>query len=445
MPSLTDGSTPLSPTRVRLAMLALAIGAFGIGTTEFVAMGLLPNIASDLLPDLFARSPEAANAQAGWLITAYALGVVVGAPTIAGMVARFSRRTVLAWLGTAFTVATLATAVLPSFELVLLSRFVAAIPHGAYFGIAALVGAKLLGPGKRARGVALVMTGLTVANVVGVPFATWVGQDFGWRAAYLIVAALFALSTVAILLAVPDQRGEAEQTMRRELRVFRSGQVWFALAIGSIGFGGFFAVYSYIAPIVTDVSEAPERIVPWVLVTMGVGMTVGNLVGGYLADQSVKRTLLLFFTLMLILLVCLAVSAQSLLLLFVFVFAVGFASQGIGPTIQTRLMDVAGDSQSIAAALNHSALNIGNAIGAALGGVVIASGAGYLAPIWVGVALTAAGIVIALVSFGLERKRSSNGSPDAWPDTRPARGSVEDDAVEDGALAESDLGADVKA
>ncbi|MCP2031750.1 DHA1 family inner membrane transport protein [Okibacterium sp. HSC-33S16] len=433
MPSSVDGSTPLSPTRIRLALLALSIGAFSIGTTEFVAMGLLPHIASDLLPELFAFSPEAANARAGWLITAYALGVVVGAPTIAGMVARFDRRTVLAWLGTAFTVATLATAILPSFELVLLSRFVAAIPHGAYFGIAALVGARLLGPGKRARGVALVMTGLTVANVVGVPFATWVGQGFGWRAAYLIVAVLFALSTVAILLAVPEQRGDASQTLRRELRVFRAPQVWFALAIGSIGFGGFFAVYSYIAPIVTDVSGGTDQVVPWVLVTIGVGMTVGNLVAGHLADLSVKRTLLMFFVLMLVLLVCLAVSARSLPLLFVFVFAVGFAAQGIGPTIQTRLMDVAGDSQSIAAALNHSALNIGNALGAALGGAVIATGAGYLAPIWIGVGLTAAGIAIASVSFALERKHATR------------NGSVEDDAVEDRALAESNLGSDVKA
>jgi DHA1 family inner membrane transport protein len=281
------------------------------------------------------------------------------------------------------------------------------------------------------------MTGLTVANVVGVPFATWVGQGFGWRAAYLIVAALFALSTIAILGAVPAQRGEPTQTLRRELRVFRSGQVWFALAIGSIGFGGFFAVYSYIAPIVTEVSGAAESVVPWVLVTIGLGMTVGNLVAGHLADRSVARTLVFFFVLMLLVLMFIAVSARSLPLLFVGVFAVGFAAQGIGPTIQTRLMDVAGDSQSIAAALNHSALNIGNALGAALGGAVIATSVGYLAPIWVGVGLTTAGIVIALLSFRLERRqRGGNRGPS---------GSVEDDAVEDRALAERNLGADVKA
>ena len=434
MPSLSDGSTQLSPTRVRLAILALAIGAFGIGTTEFVAMGLLPNIAADLLPNLFASSPEAANAQAGWLITAYALGVVVGAPTIAAMVARYSRRTVLACLGLAFTIGTFATAVLPSFELVLLSRFVAAIPHGAYFGIAALVGAKLLGPGKRARGVALVMTGLTIANVVGVPFATRVGQAYGWRAAYLIVAGIFALSTAAIWVAIPDLPGSPGQTLRRELRVFRSGQVWFALAFGSIGFGGLFAVYSYIAPIVTEVTRSPAQVVPLVLVAMGVGMTVGNLVGGHLADKSVKKSLILFFALMLVLLVGLALTARSLPMLVVFVFAVGVAAQGIGPAIQTRLMDVAGDSQSIAAALNHSALNIGNALGAALGGVAIASGSGYLSPVWVGVVLTAIGISIALVSFRLER-----------PAPGQATKSVEDDAVEDRTFAESNLGADVKA
>ncbi|MBF4566903.1 MFS transporter [Plantibacter sp. VKM Ac-2876] len=405
MPTILDGSTQLSPTRVRLAILALAVGAFGIGTTEFVAMGLLPNIATDLLPELAARSQEQANAQAAWLITAYALGVVVGAPTIAALVARYRRKIVLLWLGVAFTVGTLASALLPSFGLVLLARFVAALPHGAYFGMAALVAASLMGPGKRGKGVALVMTGLTIANVVGVPFATWVGQEFGWRSAYLIVTGIFALATVTIWFAVPVQAGNPQQTMRRELRVFRRGQVWFVLGFGSIGFGGLFAVYSYLAPLVTEVAGESATLVPWALATMGVGMTIGNLVGGHLADRGVKRALIVFFALMIVVLTALALTATWTPTMFLFVFAVGFASQGLGPAIQTRLMDVAGDSQSLAAALNHSALNIGNALGAFLGGVVIAGGLGYLAPVWTGVALTVIGLGIVITSFTVERRQ----------------------------------------
>jgi DHA1 family inner membrane transport protein len=405
MPTILDGSTQLSPTRIRLAILALAVGAFGIGTTEFVAMGLLPNIATDLLPELAARSQEQANAQAAWLITAYALGVVVGAPTIAALVARYRRKTVLLWLGVAFTVGTLASAVLPSFGLVLLARFVAALPHGAYFGMAALVAASLMGPGKRGKGVALVMTGLTIANVVGVPFATWVGQEFGWRSAYLIVTGIFALATVTIWFAVPVQAGNPQQTMRRELRVFRRGQVWFVLGFGSIGFGGLFAVYSYLAPLVTEVAGESASLVPWALATMGLGMTAGNLVGGHLADRGVKRALIVFFALMIVVLTALALTATWTPTMFLFVFATGFASQGLGPAIQTRLMDVAGDSQSLAAALNHSALNIGNALGAFLGGVVIAGGLGYLAPVWTGVVLTVIGLGIVITSFTVERRQ----------------------------------------
>ncbi|MGK9148773.1 MFS transporter [Plantibacter flavus] len=403
MPTILDGSTQLSPTRVRLAILALAVGAFGIGTTEFVAMGLLPNIASDLLPELAARSQEQANAQAAWLITAYALGVVVGAPTIAALVARYRRRTVLLWLGVAFTVGTAASAVLPSFGLVLAARFVAGLPHGAYFGIAALVAASLMGPGKRGRGVALVMTGLTIANVVGVPIATWLGQLAGWRSAYLLVAGIFAIATVTIWFAVPVQPGNPAQTMRRELRVFRRSQVWFVLGFGSIGFGGLFAVYSYLAPLVTEVAGESASLVPWALATMGLGMTIGNLFGGYLADRGVKRALLVFYAMMIVVLVALALTAAWTPTMFAFVFAVGFASQGLGPSIQTRLMDVAGDSQSLAAALNHSALNIGNALGAFVGGVVIAAGFGYVAPVWAGAVLTALGLVIVIVSFAADR------------------------------------------
>jgi len=401
---VSSGPTTLSSARVRLALLALAVGGFGIGTTEFAAMGLLPQIATDLFPALSAADPEQANAQAGLVITAYALGVVVGAPTINSLVARFRRDRVLVILAVAFTLMNLAAALAPTFELILVFRFLAGIPHGAYFGLAALVAAKLMGPGRRAQGVAFAMAGLTVANVIGVPLATLIGQAFGWRVAFVLVAAIFAVSTVAIWFAVPRMDGSPEQTMRRELTVFRNGRVWFALLTGCIILGGLFAVYTYLSPITTELAGLPEGAVPWVLATVGLGMTVGNLVGGRVADWSVMKSLFGFAFLMLLSLLGFALTAQWPVTLFLFTFAVGFATQGLGPTIQTRLMDVAGDSQTIAAGLIHSALNVGNALGAYFGGVAIAAKLGYASPAVVGMGLTVVGIAIAALGYVLERR-----------------------------------------
>lgn len=409
MLSAPTGTPALSPARIRLALLALALGGFAIGATEFVAMGLLPQLAADLLPGRYASSPEAANAQAGWLISAYALGVVVGAPTIAAAAARWPRKQLLLALLAAFTLATVASALLPSFGLVLAARFVAALPHGAYFGIASLVAAELMGPGKRARGVAIVLSGLTIANVIGVPSITWLGQLAGWRIAYLAVAALFALTFVAVIIAVPFQSGNPDATLRQELRAFGRLQVWLALLIGAVGFGGLFAVYTYVAPLVIEVTGLPAFAVPLVLVVVGLGMTVGNGVGGALADRSVRRTMYAFFGVMLAGLVLLACSAQTLAGLLIGVFLVGGSASALSPTIQTRLMDVAHDSQSIAAALNHSALNLGNALGAYAGGVVVAAGLGYVAPIWVGLGLSALGAGLAVVTFAIDRARRRRG------------------------------------
>lgn len=377
------------------ALLSLAVGSFAIGMTEFVVMGLLPEIAADLLPELSARNPEDAVAQAGWLITAYALGVVIGAPTIAGLVARHPRHRVMLGLAAALAVFNGLTVFAPTFEWVMASRLLAGLPHGAYFGIGALVAAEVLGPGRRAQGVAFVLTGLSVANVVGVPLGTLLGQNFGWRAAYAVVTAIFVLATVLIAMFVPTGEGNPGRTLRAELRVFRIGQVWVTLAIGSIGFGGFFAVYSYIAPLVTEVTGEPGWVVPIVLVLIGVGMTAGNLIGGPLADRNLDRTLWLSLIGLIASQVLLALTSPWIIPVAVFACAVGFTSAVMSPAIQTRLMDVAEDNQSIAAALNHSALNLGNASGAFLGSVVIAIGWGFVAPIWVGAALAAAGLLIA--------------------------------------------------
>lgn len=398
-------SSTLSRGAATGALLSLAVGSFGIGMTEFVVMGLLPNIAQDLLPPQWAANPEDAIAQAGWLISLYALGVVVGAPTIAGAVAKYPRHRVMLALALALTLFNALTFLLPTFELVAASRFLAGLPHGAYFGIGALVAADVLGPGKRAKGVAFVLTGLTIANVVGVPLGTYLGQQVGWRAAFIVVAAIFAAATICIAFFVPAHEGDAARTFRAELGVFGVGQVWLTLAVGAIGFGGFFAVYSYVAPIITEIAGSPGWVVPIILIVMGLGMTAGNLVGGIVADIDLKRTMLGGFIALAIVQSLLAISAQTIWALAVFVFATGFISSCLSPAIQTRLMDVAGDNQSIAAALNHSALNMGNSLGAFLGGTVIALGWGFVAPAWVGVALALAGLVLAVVSLSVERAR----------------------------------------
>jgi DHA1 family inner membrane transport protein len=399
-------SSTLTRGAAKWALLSLAVGSFGIGMTEFVVMGLLPNISQDLLPSLWATDSDAAIAQAGWLISLYALGVVVGAPTIAGAVAKYPRHRVMIGLALALTVFNALTFLAPTFEWVAASRFLAGLPHGAYFGIGALVAADVLGPGMRAKGVALVLTGLTVANVVGVPLGTFLGQQLGWRAAFMVVAAIFATATILIAFFVPAHPGDPSRTMRAELKVFRIGQVWLALGVGAIGFGGFFAVYSYVAPLVTEVAGSPEWVVPIVLVVMGVGMTVGNLVGGHLADIDLERTLVAGLIALAATLALLAVTAQWIWALGFFLFAIGFVACALSPTIQTRMMDVAQDNQSIAAALNHSALNMGNSLGAFLGGVVIAAGWGFRAPAWVGVVLAGAGLVLAAAGLVAERRRA---------------------------------------
>lgn len=386
------------------ALLSLAIGAFGIGMTEFVSMGLLPRIAGDLLPAVHAASPEDAVAQAGVLISLYALGVVVGAPTIAAFVSRFPRHRVLIALALALLVFNALTVVMPTFELVGLSRFLSGLPHGAYFGMAAVVAADLFGPEKRGRAISIVMSGLMIANVVGVPGGTLLGQQLGWRAAYVVVGAVFLLALLMIAFFVPAQPGDASRTVRHELGIFRIPQVWLTVAIGSIGFGAFFAVYSYVATLVTEVAGAEEWVVSIALVAIGLGMTIGNLLGGLLADISVRRTLVYGL---------LALAAASALVGFVahltvalviglFVFAT--VSATATPTVQLRLLDVARDHQAIGAALNHSALNVGNSLGAALGGAVIAAGWGYVAPVWVGVVLSLIGMAIAILAFAVERR-----------------------------------------
>ncbi|MFT3889444.1 MAG: MFS transporter [Arachnia sp.] len=399
--------TDLTPARRWRALLSLALGGFGIGVAEFVAMGLLPQIAKDLLPDLWAASEEGALARGGLVISAYALGVVLGAFTLAVATARVPRKLAVVGFAAAFAAGSVLSAVAPSFEVLVLARFLAALPHGAYFGFASLIAGQLMGPGSRGKGIAFVLSGLTIANVVGVPLITILGQRLGWRSAYLALTVIFAAATAAIALTVPRQPGNPHATIRGELSVFRRTQVWLALGIGAIGFGGFFAVYSYVAPMVTELAGLPEGWVPVTLVIVGIGMTVGNALGGPFADKGALPALLTLFPPYIVVLVLLALLGGNPLMLVVLLFAMAALTMAMMPAIQTRLLDVSGDAQTLASALNHASLNVGNSMGAALGGAVIAAGLGFRAPSWVGVVLAAVGLLLVLLARLVERRQSA--------------------------------------
>ncbi|WP_163894409.1 MFS transporter [Mycolicibacterium hippocampi] len=383
-----------------LAVVALALGGFGIGTTEFVAMGLLPDIASGL---------GVSEPTAGHVISAYAMGVVVGAPLIAAVTARMARRRLLLGLMAVFTVGNLASMLAPSYESLIAARFLAGLPHGAFFGVAAMVAAHLMGPRNRARAVAHVMSGLTIATVLGVPMASWLGQTLGWRAAFGLVVGVGVVTLTALWFWLPFQlRFMPATSPMTELGALRRVQVWLALVVGMIGFGGMFAVYTYIATTMTDVAGLSRALVPVALMVFGLGMVVGNLVGGRLADHSVIRALYLSMGSLGAALAAFSVASHNPWAALVLLFAIGASGSAVAPALQTRLMDVAHDAQTLAASLNHSALNVGNATGALVGGLVIAAGLGYTAPAAAGALLALAGIAVLTVSVLLERRSVSS-------------------------------------
>ncbi len=380
---------------VRPAMMALALGGFGIGTTEFVAMGLLPQIADGM---------GVSEPAAGHVISAYALGVVVGAPTISALTARLDRRRLLVALMAAFTLGNAVTVLAPSMNVLIGSRFVAGLPHGAYFGVASLVAARLAGAGRRAKAVATVMLGLSVANVVGVPLASAMGQQLGWRSAFGLVAVIGLATMAALLRWVPSMESGPSAGPRAELGALRRPQVWLTLAVGMVGFGGMFAVYTYIATTLTDVAGLPSALVPLALALYGVGMVAGNLVGGRLADRALMPSMFTMLVLIAAVMGLFVAAAHNPVTALAAVFMVGASGAAMVPALQTRLMDVAADAQNLAAALNHSALNVANAGGAWLGGVVIAAGFGYTAPAAVGAGLALAGLVVLAVSAALQKR-----------------------------------------
>ncbi|GAB4098768.1 MFS transporter [Sinomonas halotolerans] len=388
-------SALLAPKALFWAMLALGLGGFSIGTVEFATMGLL----KDIERGLGISTPEA-----GQLISAYALGVVVGAPVLAAVGARMPRKSLALGLMAFYAVANLSSFIAADYGSMLLSRFAAGLPHGAYFGTAAVIAASLVAPTKRGWAIATVMSGLTIANVLGVPAATWIGQAFGWRLLF-VATAVIALATVAMVAAfVPFEPAHPEASIRRELSALRRVQVWLALAVGVVGFGGFFATYTYIAHTMTSVAGLPESLIPLVVALYGLGMVVGNMLGGRLADRSVMGTIYRALAAVALVMVAYGLAAPWWPAALVMAFVVGGVGSLLVPAIQARLLDTAPGAATLATSLSHSALNVANALGAFLGGVVIAAGWGFTAPAYVGAVLAVLGLGIAAASGRLERR-----------------------------------------
>jgi MFS transporter, DHA1 family, inner membrane transport protein len=384
-----------------LALLALAIGAFGIGTTEFVIMGLLPDVASDFGVSI---------PMAGFLVTGYALGVVLGAPLMTILGTKVSRKRMLMLLMGLFIAGNLLSAVAPVFGLMLAGRVVASLAHGAFFGIGSVVAADLVAPEKKAGAIAMMFTGLTVANVVGVPLGTYVGQSAGWRATFFIVAALGVLGLLGVAKLVPEQPKPEGVRLRHELAAFRNVQVLLAMAMTVLGFGGVFAAITYITPMMTEVAGFADSSVTWLLVLFGLGMVGGNLIGGKFADRALMPLLYVSLGALSLVLALFTLTAHNTVaaaITIVLIGALGFATV---PPLQKRVLDQAAGASTLASAVNIGAFNLGNALAAWLGGMVIAAGLGYTAPNWVGAALAASALGLAVVSHLLERRTATTHS-----------------------------------
>ncbi|KFA33088.1 MFS transporter [Xanthomonas vasicola] len=399
MSSLTSTRSSRFPP----ALLALTIGAFGIGTTEFVIMGLLQQVATDLGVSLSA---------AGLLISGYALGVFVGAPVLTLASARLPRKAVLVGLMLIFTVGNVACALAPDYASLMVARVLTSLAHGTFFGVGAVVATSLVPAERRASAISLMFAGLTVATLLGVPAGAWLGLQLGWRATFWAVAAIGVLATAAVALWVPAAAGAATPvSWRQELAVLRRGQVLLALAITVVGYAGVFAVFTYIQPLLLQVTGFTQSAVSPVLLVFGVGMIVGNLLGGRLTDRRPTWALLGSLAALVVVLGALGLALHSKAAMVIFVGLLGVAAFAAVAPLQLRVLEHArGAGQNLASSLNIAAFNLGNALGAWLSGVVIATQAGLVATPWVAALLSAVGLGLALWSVQLQRRRTASPS-----------------------------------
>ncbi|MEV0635831.1 MFS transporter [Streptomyces sp. NPDC050619] len=385
-----------------LALLALAVGAFGIGTTEFVMMGLLPDVAGDL---------HLSIPTAGHLVSAYALGVVIGAPLLAAATARMSRRKVLIGLMALFVAGNTLSAFAPDYHWLLAARFLSGLPHGAFFGVGAVVATTMAAPERKARAVSLMFLGLTVANIAGVPVATLMGQRLGWRSTFLGVSVIGLVAIVSLALVLPRDRTHAPAAgLRGELAALRSLPVWLALGTTVAGFGALFSAYSYITPMLTDSAGYADSSVTLLLALFGVGATVGNLLGGRLADRSTRRTLfggLISLAAVLALFPVLMETAWSAALAVVLLGTAAFVTSS---PLLLMVMEKASSAPSLASSANQAAFNLANAGGAWIGGLALGAGFGVTSPAPAGAVLAVLGLAVAGAAYAVDRRRTVPGA-----------------------------------
>lgn len=381
-----------------IAIAALSVSAFAIGTTEFVIMGLLPQLAAD-----FSVSVPGA----GLLVTGYALGVAVGAPLLAAFTGKVPRKTLLIALMALFTIGNILCAIAPTYGLMMTARVITSFTHGSFFGVGSVVAAGLVAPDKRAGAVALMFTGLTIANILGVPFGKFLGDIYGWRSTFWAVSALGILAMIAISLLVPRIAKAEDSNFFRELRVAMKPSVLLALLTTVFGFAGVFAAFTYVAPLLLEVTGTTQTMVTVALVLFGIGVTIGNTLGGKVADRSLMPGLMGILALLIVVLVAQYVFATSLVPTLVAVTLVGVFGFATVPGLQTRVLDKASDAAALAATLNIGAFNLGNAIGAWVGGLVIDHGFGIAATSLGGAGLALIGLgATALGHWGDAPKRS---------------------------------------
>lgn len=378
-----------------LALLALAIGGFGIGLTEFVIMGLLPEVAADF---------AVTETVAGYLISGYALAVALGAILITVALTRVDRKTALIGLMVLFILGNALSALAPSYEMMMIGRIVAALCHGAFFGIGSVVAASPVAPNRQAAAIAMMFAGLTSANVLGVPLGTFLGQAAGWRSTFWAIAAIGVVALIGIVTLIPKDTARAHSTgsILGEFRIFRSPQVWASILITILGYGGMFGAFTYMAFTLTGVSGFAATTVPWLLVLFGVGLFVGNFLGGKAADRNLGTTLLvLLIGLIVILAVFSQVAGSQIATILALVLMGGFGFATV-PALQMRIMGHSQHAQTLGSGANIAAFNVGNAFGAWIGGLTIAAGFGYASPLWAGALVTLAGLVVFLIA-GLSR------------------------------------------
>ncbi|KPH17807.1 MULTISPECIES: MFS transporter [Rhodococcus] len=385
-----------------LGLIALAMGGFGIGLTEFVIMGLLPEVSADF---------EVTESVAGYLISGYALSVAIGAILLTAAVTRFERKKVLLSLMVLFIIGNLMSALAPSYEVMMGGRIVAALCHGAFFGIGSVVAADMVAPNKRAGAIAMMFAGLTIANVLGVPFGTLLGQQLGWRSTFWAITVIGVIALIGIAALVPTTPASTTGGgLRGELGAFRNKQVWLSIAITILGYGGMFGAFTYIAFTLTEVTGFATSSVPWLLILFGSGLFVGNFLGAKAADRSLTKALVWILAILTVVLIVFAATAESKVMTVISLFFMGAFGFATVPGLQMRIMNYASAAPTMASGANIAAFNVGNALGAWLGGITIAAGLGFTSPIWMGAAVTVAGLLVLLVAAKIDRPAASEPS-----------------------------------